>query len=306
MQGQIKSFLGRLVHTLREASDLIENRYGMSEASSRCPTPPATSYLSSPVESNQLERSPSPRSPWRTIPRQLLSITRWSLQDKKRTEEIIKEFSELNGRIHEHIKLWCLASSIGLNIQHLRRLQDDENSIQLGFDVDATLQITASECNTTDLSFELADQDWLDAMRNATPLEDLGNSFSLVEHDGKAFLQESRTYERIPQSLGAPPSSAEIDQRTERRINNLARLLHQPKEKIFCIPHCIGWKYLPGRNSIPFVFEIPAGCLPKPMSLHRILEEKPNLTMGHRYKLALALANCIKQLHMVKWVYLHS
>ena len=227
--------------------------------------------------------------------KQSLSLIRWSFQDKKRTEEILKDFSDLNGRIHENIKLWCLASSIGLNMQHLRRLQNDKNSIQLGFDIDATLQITASEANASSYSFELIGQPWLEALRRATPVE---NRFALLRYENKAFLQEHRRYDAAHDPL------AGIDERTKLRIDDLARLLHQPKEKVFCIPRCVGWKYIPERSSIAFVFEPPEGCQPGPISLYRLLDMKTvRLTLGQRFRLALALAKCIAQLQMVKWVH---
>lgn len=300
VQQQIKVFLGRLVHMLQEAFDLLECRYGSSDITSRfttpIPTPLSTGFSELPLSSISTEKAPpSPRSPWRMYTKQSLSLIRWSFQDKKRTEEILKDFSDLNSRIHENIKLWCLASSIGLNMQHLQRLQNDENSIQLGFDIDATLQITASEANTSSSSFELIGQPWLEALRRATPVED---RFALVRYENKTFLQEHRRYD------GAHDPFAGVDERTKLRIDDLAKLLHQPKEKVFCIPRCVGWKYIPGRSSIAFVFETPEGCQPGPISLYRLLDMKTvKLTLGQRFRLALALAKCITQLQMVKWVH---
>jgi hypothetical protein len=224
-----------------------------------------------------------------------MSFLKWSFQDKKRTEEILKDFTDLNGRIHENIKLWCLASSIGLNMQHLKRLQNDESSIQLGFNIDATLQITASEANSTDASFELCGPMWLESLRKASPVEE---RFALIHHEGKTYLQEHRRYE------GGHDAYEEVDQRTKLRINDLAKLLHQPKERVFCIPRCIGWRYQPGRNNIAFVFETPAECQSQPISLYRLLDMKNvKLTLGQRFRLALALAKCMAQLQMVKWVH---
>ena len=60
-------------------------------------------------------------------------------------ESIVDEFSELNSRIHENIKLWCLGTSIGVDLRHLRHLESDPNSRVLGFDVDARLQMATSQ-----------------------------------------------------------------------------------------------------------------------------------------------------------------
>ncbi|KAF2202012.1 hypothetical protein GQ43DRAFT_471252 [Delitschia confertaspora ATCC 74209] len=311
VQQQIKIFLSRLVHILREAFELLENRYGSCDPL-RSPSPdPLSSKLHGPSSSSDISlliastssqltlvqstRAPSPRTPWRALSRQSLSFLRWSFQDKKRTEEILRDFADLNGRIHENIKLWCLASSIGLNMQHLKRLQNDESSIQLGFNIDATLQITASEANSTESSFQLSGPSWLESLRKASPVEE---RFALIQHQGKTYLQEHRRYD------GAHDPFEEVDERTKLRIDDLARLLHQPKERVFCIPRCIGWRYIPGRGSIAFVFEIPENCESQPVSLYRLLDMKNiKLTLGQRFHLALALAKCMTQLQMVKWVH---
>ncbi|KAF2866395.1 hypothetical protein BDV95DRAFT_584646 [Massariosphaeria phaeospora] len=296
VQEQIKVFLGRLVHMLTEAIDLLENRYGTSIEATKSPTlTPSMSQLSlTPSRSSQETRSPSPRSSWKLFPQRSITLLKWSFQDKKRTEEVLRDFSDLNGRIHENIKLWCLASSIGLNMQHLRRLQNDESAKQLGFNIDATLQITATEAGHTEYSFELGDL-WAESLRRAAPVED---RFALCHDDGKTFLMEHRRYE------GQHDSSGEVDSRTKELVNNLAGLLSQPKEQVFCIPRCVGWKYLQSRSTIAFLFETPGGYQPNPISLYRLLDTKGvKLTLGERFRLATALAKCVTQLQMVKWVH---
>ncbi|KAF2012844.1 hypothetical protein BU24DRAFT_374656 [Aaosphaeria arxii CBS 175.79] len=290
VQQQVKIFLGRLVHMLQEALDLLESRHGSEDKKS----PALTSNMSQlSISSEQSVRSPSPRS-WKSLSRQSISILKWSFQDKKRTEEILKAFSELNGRIHEQVKLWCLASSIGLNMQHLKRLQNDESAKQLGFDIDATLQITAAEAGQRDLSYQLGSR-WLNDLYSATPVE---QRFALVRHDNKSFLLE---YRRNDGHIHQP---GELDQRTRLRVNNLAGLLSQPKEKVFCIPRCIGWEYLSEKNSIAFVFEISGHQQPKPISLFQLLDLKTvRLGLTQKFRLALSLSKCITQLQLVKWVH---
>ncbi|KAF5962902.1 ankyrin repeat domain-containing protein, partial [Fusarium bulbicola] len=80
---------------------------------------------------------------------------RWSFSSKKRVEAIVREFSEYNDRIHENVKLWCLGTSIGVNLQHLQRLETDMNSRALGFDFDARLQL-ATQQNRTTQSLEMS------------------------------------------------------------------------------------------------------------------------------------------------------
>jgi hypothetical protein len=129
-------------------------------------------------------------------------------------------------------------------------------------------------------------------LRRAVPIE---QKFALVQHDGKNMLMEFRHNE------GGQEKSGEIDQRTRFRINNLAGLLSQPKEQVFCIPRCIGWEYLPAQNNIAVLFEIAQDRQPRPISLFQLLDLK-GVKLGQRFHLALALSRCITQLRMVKWV----
>lgn len=293
MQYQIKNFLSRGVHMLHEALELLENRHGNPDT----PKPSMPSSMSklsiASSRSSQEGRSPSPRS-WRVFRRQSLSIIKWSFQDKKRTGEILRDYTDLNRRIHENVKLWCLADSLRVNDrQHLKRLQNDENSKRLGFDVDASLRIKAAEGGRTDISFELG-LPWLDALKNAAPVE---QRFALIQHDGRIFLAEYRR--------GGQPQVQKgiIDQRTKQRMNDLASLLSQPKEKVFCIPRCVGWTHIPSNDNTAFLFEIPEDHEPNPTSLYQLLDMKNvKLNLGQRFKLALALSNCIASLQLVKWV----
>lgn len=96
----------------------------------------------------------------RSLPKTSLMLLRWSLHDKKRAEEILCDFTTLNGDVHEKIKLLCLASDLGLNIQHriehFQRLQSDESSIKLGFSTDATLRLAAPDLQASSDTLELS------------------------------------------------------------------------------------------------------------------------------------------------------
>jgi hypothetical protein len=226
-----------------------------------------------------------------------MMVLRWSLRDKKRTEEVLNNFADLNSRIHENIKLWSLATSIGLDIQHLERLKNDQSSIDLGFNVDATLQIAAGDAQAISGSVELCGQGWMDAIKASKPVEE---RFGLIQLNGMRFLQENRSYDEHRHA-----STTEVDPRTKDRVDGLAKLLQHPKERVFCIPRCVGWKYIPTSRRIAFAFEIPADVSTEPVSLRRLLDgtEKPEL--GDKFQLAFRLARCIAQLQMVKWVSLN-
>ena len=159
-------------------------------------------------------------------------------------------------------------------MQHLKRLQNDESARQLGFNIDATLQITATEVSKSNFSFELGHA-WLEPLRKAVTIE---NRFALVFTDGKTFLIEDRRFD------GQLDHSGQVDSRTKERIDRLVGLLSQPKEKVFCIPRCVGWKHVPTRGSITFVFETPAERQPEPISLYHLLDTKGlKLTLGQRF-----------------------
>lgn len=223
-----------------------------------------------------------------------MMVLRWSLRDKKRAEEVLNNFADLNSRIHENIKLWSLATSIGLDIQHLERLKNNQNSIDLGFNVDATLQIAAGDAQAIHGTVELAEQGWMDAINASKPVEE---RFGLIRLNGMRFLQENRSYDEHRHGS----SSTEIDPRTRDRVDGLAKLLQHPKERVFCIPRCVGWKYLPNARRIAFAFEIPAALTTEPVSLRRLLDGSDKPELGDKFQLAFGLARCIAQLQMVKW-----
>jgi hypothetical protein len=118
----------------------------------------------------------------KSIPKSSMMVLRWSLRDKKRTEEVLNNISDLKSRIHENIKLWSLATSLGLDTQHLERLQNDQNSIDLGFNIDATLQLAAGDAQTIAGTLELGEQPWADAINGSIPVEE---RFGLIERYGR-------------------------------------------------------------------------------------------------------------------------
>ena len=121
--------------------------------------------------------------------------------------------------------------------------------------------------------------------------------FTVFRRNGSTYLREQRPYE------GRYRQVATLDPIHRGRVDALAKLLQQPKEIMFRIPRCIGWRYLEIHKAISFVFEIPVSQLLKPTSLLELLSsnsEKPSLES--KFHLAYRLTNCLAQLHMVKWV----
>ncbi|AEO71187.1 uncharacterized protein THITE_2123333 [Thermothielavioides terrestris NRRL 8126] len=223
---------------------------------------------------------------------------RWSLLDKKRVEDIVAEFSELNSRIHESIKLWCLGTSIGVDLRHLRHLESDPNSRVLGFHVDARLQIATTQTAEHATSLEISGSKLARSLPNILRV---GEKFGILRINGQAFLLEYRSYS--PEA----PVPVELDDRTRDLIDKLANLLHQPKEIGFRTPSCVGWFRETNENRVAYVFNIPEGFDASPISLLDVLRSKDLAapTLGQKFWLALRLSRCISQLQLVKWVSSH-
>ena len=288
-QEQIKVSLGRLVNVLPEAYSILSGRYGASEGREL-------------FESGSSESLHGGKDSWLIasshnkpdIRRQTstLQMIKWSFRDKKRVETIISDFARLNAGIHEYIKFICLGSTIGVGLRHLEFLQDDENSIRLGFDIDAKLKLSVHSGGEMPQSLELSST-W-----GSPTLElPISQRFAIFEYDRRSYLVENRPYE------GVILNSSDIEPLAAHRIDALARLLQQPKEQIFRIPRCIGWRHIQRRHSIAFIYENPTpqcGQLINLNSLFRSDQERPSL--GSRFSLAYGLAKGIAQLHLVKWV----
>ncbi|OAQ97460.1 hypothetical protein LLEC1_03547 [Akanthomyces lecanii] len=288
VQEQIHMFLEQASDILSLAHDLLVRRLERSPANSdwnlgavsekltTLHTLPSGSTISS-------ERRPSP-----------FQRLRWSFCDKKRVESIVRDYGELNARIHESIKLWCLSTSIGVDLQHLKHLESDENSRILGFDVDAKLQIATTSTLSVSRSLEMQDPD---VQRSVCDVRHSGDALGVFKINGQPVVAEYRQY-----SPGSP-SWVALDDRTRDVVERLANILHQPKEVIFRTPSCVGWVRHTQLNRIAFIFSIPPNLEPNPLSLLHMLSSKevrpPSLSQ--RFQLAHKLAQCISQLQLVKW-----
>ncbi len=225
-------------------------------------------------------------------------MLRWSFYDKKQTEKIVRDFGDLNSRIMDHIKLVCLGSAIGVDLQHLNHLKTDDNSKKLGFDVDATLKLTVGETQDHAQSLEIMNPKWIEQLHHTQHVD---GEFAVLNCIGARVLEESRTYVPFPQTPHG------LDPRTKDRVDALARLLQQPKEQVFRIPRCIGWKFVSSHNRIAFLFEVPPDVKPQPVSLIKLLENLDmKMSLGGKFRLAHSLAKCMAQLHMVRWVGMQS
>lgn len=216
----------------------------------------------------------------------------------------MKSFKDRNSRLKKKVELWCLASQLGLSPDHLMHLKTDRSSRKLGFDKDASLRLAQWDADILPGSLELTDPAWDASLGDLQPVKHHG-LFVMFQKGSSSYIQENHHYDPslLFPSRGPDPNTM-VDPRTKGRIESLAKLLHQPKEQIFRILPCVGWKYLSSKNRIAFVFEVPAPApLGAPVSLQRLLFEpgiRPGL--GDKFQLALGLSQCIAQMHMVQWV----
>jgi hypothetical protein len=319
VQVQIRILLQQLKAILFEGFELLNRRYGTSSSvhkhHSRSPSSGAASFLSTSTQSSITivdarcnsgsMSSMSPQSILRKSSPSALLLLRWSFRDKKRVEAIVQNFRDMNGRIHEKVKLWCLASQLGVDLQHLQHLQTDANSKLLGFDIDATLRLTAWDAESLPGTLELQENSWQEVLKGEKKLND---RFSTSKMSGSTFLVEKFPYDidsmsSISSRANLLPENETIDPRSRTRVDALAKLLHQPKELVFRIPRCIGWRYNKPEQTIAFVFDLekPLDCDPSDL-LTLLSNNAVKISLGDKFRLALGLARCISQLHMVHWV----
>ena len=299
VQDQVRIYLGELVNILREAHDLLNRRYGSSNGDASLNSSRSDLSVYNDTTEVSSRSGPAPENATRSTrnaTRSPLLKIRWSLRDKKRTEIIVTNFADLNGRIHEHIKLLCLGSSIGVNLKHLEHLQEDANSKKLGFNVDATLRLTTDSATALPGTLELPDA-WFGPLG----FQPASEHFTVFNKNNQSYLVENRPYK------GRWGHVDELDPVAKGRVDALAKLLQQPKEQVFRIPRCTGWKHISSQKSTAFVFENPSPQSSKLTSLKDLVaskDEKPSL--GSKFQLAHGLARGIAQLHMVRWVSLEN
>ncbi|KAI1085263.1 hypothetical protein F5B20DRAFT_521586 [Whalleya microplaca] len=300
VQNHIQLFFEQAIGIIEQAHQLLSRRQNPATPSNidliafpKLPSPSSSIFLSSPDSSktNSFESHEISKKPSRTFQR-----LRWSLLDKKRVETIVREFSDVNNRIHENIKLWCLGTTIGVDLQHLRHLEEDVSSRALGFDIDAKLRLAASTEQSLPGTLEVhQDGNLRNELWSAIHVEE---RFGIMETSDRSMLIEYRYY--APES----PVPVEMDTRTHDLVDSLAKLLHQPKGTVFRTPSCWGWARQAQQNRVAFMFSIPEGREPRPASLYKILGSSPQPpSLGQRFNLALQLARCISHLQLVKWVH---
>jgi hypothetical protein len=307
VQNQIQVFFEQATGVIDEAFQILSRRRGKTDANKDQPESSGQSYPSSHLVTMPMLAVPASKSSSRpSSTENLLKAVsvqrlRWSLLDKKRIEVIVHNFSDLNARIHENVKLWSLATSMGIDLQHLERLKENNDAKTLGFDIDAKLHMVATMTQPISQTLEVEDPLVRQDLNKVTTFED---KFGIFHWDGKPMLVEYRSYNL------QSPVPVDLDPRSKDLVDSLASLLHQPKEMVFRTPRCTGWVRQINHNRVAYIFAVPEGGEPAPISLLKALpplgssssSQLPTPSLGHRFQLAHKLAKCISQLQLVKWV----
>ena len=300
-QHEIRNSLDELCTLLEQALRLLKRIAGPKAAAQHEDQPNAPSSILTSVTSGST-RSTSALATTLTLKvsgphlsskRSTVQLLKWSFRDKKDISAIVGKFADVNDRLLEMIRFWSLASAIGVDLRHLEHLQKDEDAVMLGLHEDASLALALADTGYAPKNFEL-DECWDGVLQESGPL---GDPFAVFQWNGRHILREN--------CLSLPIEATSIDPQTRNRINSLTQLLHQPKEELFCILRCEGWRVLPHSERITYLYEIPVGRKPEPESLLRLLNNAnttnicPSLDV--KFNLAYSLARSIAQLHMVKW-----
>lgn len=288
IQEEIKLDLGEAETVIGEAIKILEKKYGKATSlrqQSTLPVAPDSrtkSYFSSATNS-WLSTSTSP-----------IQLISWSMRGKKRVENVVKHFADLNGRIREKIKLCSLALTSGIDLKgHLERLQTDSAAKELGFDLDANLRLMADAIPDASTTLRMSSDKFIAQVSVRVPVED--NLF-LSEWKGNTVLLEQRSHQANPSEPLA------LDTRTAGRIEALGKLLQQPRETVFRIPPCSWWTYLPDQRQTYLAFKVESGLGQPPVSLQYLLDRDLKLSLNKKFALAYSLARCIAQFQVVGWV----
>lgn len=281
VQCQIAFQQKKVLKIIEEAVELLdEQRFGSSAGS--------------PMNEVRDELSP-PTGPIPRIRSSSRLRLKWALWEKRKLQSIVSNFTKSNDKVYIQVQLLCHASSVGVDLRHLDRLANDENSKKLGYDLPAQLHLTTTGQHTIQGSLEINNEV---LFRRLAAVSSATSGLSLVELSTSASLVEFRNY--APDRTEAVP----LQDRTRNRVEQLARLLHQQKDAVFRTLTCKGWSLDSRLNRVAFLFDIPPNMEGIPCSLLQLYDLKAiRPSLGERLDLAKHLANSISGLQLVDWVH---
>ena len=220
---------------------------------------------------------------------------KWALWEKKKLQSIVRKFTISNDKVYVQVQLLCHASNVGVDLKHLDRLANDENSKKLGYDVQAQLHLTTTGLQVIRDSLEIKDEV---LFRSLAALSSATGGLSAIDDVGSASLVEFRKY--APDLTNSIP----LPERTRKRVELLAHILRQQKDVAFRTLSCQGWILDSRLNRVAFLFEFPDGVEKVPYNLLQLYEVKnARPTLGERLRLAKHLASSISGLHLVEWIH---
>jgi len=232
---------------------------------------------------------------------------RWGFRDKKKIDKVLLELQSWNDRLFSRIQISYLRLEPGealgsmnfsrpsLLMQSPQNLTNNREAKNLGLSNDASLYRLASASSSfqlTDLRIENT-QGWVLNDQNLNPgdrtrrIARVGDMLLLLEY--KEFL---------PDLEGRPTPAV------ERRVEQLANILHSQKSSRYHTLTCQGYFLEKEEQRFVFVFNVPeADNLASLTTLHQVFVTQKNPALEDRFILARTLAMSLSQLFAVGWVH---
>jgi len=210
-----------------------------------------SSTLLSPILSSKqpsLARSPSTNT---------LAKMRWAWKDRKKAEQLLANFNDMNAAIYNQIKLLLLSSTLGRDLEYCRTLETSGNAKALGLDSDVRLRIMALDEQSAVKQAELEIEPWSITFSSETSTRSGDNGVSICNLGTEQVALEYKTI----------PAGKAIQHTVVTRARQLAALLSQDKDPSFRVLQCRGYAHLASEKRFAFLFNIPSCYEPQPVSL---------------------------------------
>lgn len=213
----------------------------------------------------------------------------WSMSGKKRLETLIEDLSGWNERIRRVVQdvIWMGL----LTVSQVQSVEVNPDAKALGFGPSAKMRrlIVSGEPM----------QDLVIPHHKVRNYGGGGQSLQTAEIDNCPVILEYKDYEL--------DNHGNIPEITLKQVRQLTTLLHCQEDSGFRVLPCRGYSNDRAGSRFGFIFDVPSGALPKPITLDSALNlnssrsKKPSVTA--RLKLAHKISESLYLLHTVGWVH---
>ncbi|RPB12606.1 hypothetical protein P167DRAFT_605742 [Morchella conica CCBAS932] len=217
----------------------------------------------------------------------------WSTSGKRRLEGLIEDLGGWNDRIRRVIEDVIWMSLLTASQVHSVAENPDTKTLGLGPSAKMRKLILGGDA-ATDLFIP-----YHKVKNQITGPGGGSGSQRMAEIDNSPVLLEYKDYE--------PDNNGNIPDITIRQVRQLTTLLYSQEDAGFRVLPCRGYINDRAGSRLGFVYDVPSGALPKPLTLESALNlstsrsKKPSVTT--RLKLAYNLAESLYLLHTVGWVH---